>query len=130
MKISPLTIQLTSLISVNSREFGDQPWNLLKSVVGAVLIWADMDMKYYEMIRILLNISVKTLVSPGIQTKKESGLATWTSREFRWSPPLFPIPQVAASREKATRQQRVRCGAAKCQGRNGTWWAAGCGALG
>ena len=82
-------------------------------------------------------MSVKTLVSPGIQSKKNtSGLATWISREFRWSPPLFPIavvhqenPQVAASREKATRQQRVRCGAAKCQGRNGTW-AAGCGALG
>ena len=63
MKILPFTIQLTSLISVNSREFGDQPWkpwssdgwttvnvNFLKSVVAAVLIWTDMDMTHYEMI--------------------------------------------------------------------------------
>lgn len=53
----------------------------------------------------ILNISVKTLVKPlAFKPKNKSGLATWTSREFRWSRPLFPIPVV--HQENLRSQQR------------------------
>jgi hypothetical protein len=58
MKISPLTIQFTSNVcelegiwgSAMEQRRMDAQWttvnvNFLKSVVGAVLIWTDMDMK-------------------------------------------------------------------------------------